>query len=697
MKIKVFEAFAGIGCQREGFEMLQEDFPGDVQFEFVGISEIDTHAVISYNAAHGATPNFGDISKIDWSQVPDFDLFTWSFPCFIAGTLIHTERGYIPIEKVTTSDKVLTHTNQYQRVLAVGNRPDAPIIKVRGMCFKDIICTPNHPFYVRKRYKEWNNSIRRWVRKFTAPEWVAAENLTRDHYIGYAINTKSEFPKWEGVIATRWKNQQNRLSALFLNPQFWYLMGRYVGDGWRRTNKTGNGIVICCSERNEHLLKRACESLGFAPTIDRARTVTKYIISSNELYAFVDRYGYKAHGKRIDEETINLPIGQLKAFVGGYIDSDGCFTENEFKATSVSEELMYGIQQCITKAYQCPVRMYWCKRRETTVIEGRTVNQRDSYSIAWHTDKRKQDKAFCEGNYVWFPFKEVVRLDKTAIVYNMEVEADNSYTANGAIVHNCTDISNAGKQGGLSKESGTRSSLAWEAIRAIKEKRPKYALMENVKALTQKKFAEDFSQLRKEIEELGYVNFYAVLNAKDYGVAQNRERVFMWSILRTPGDTEPIYNFPAKIPLTKCVEDYMEPAEEIDESYFISQDRVTNKVLSDILDQPNVRAEMEKLYHEEWSKTQPAEILSYHFVSLQWLRYEAGHENLSPHFNVYKAVFSTKEGLREEEIKVDTWYHTPDMYRDDIREGIKFLTYGSIDNIDELEYAIYQDLVSNRH
>lgn len=166
----------------------------------------------------------------------------------------------------------------------------------------------------------------------------------------------------------------------------------------------------------------------------------------------------------------------------------------------------------------------------------------------------------------------------------------------------CQDISNAGKQGGLSKESGTRSSLAWEAIRAIKEKRPKYALMENVSALCQKKFSADFAQLRKELEELGYANFYQLLNAKDYSTAQNRLRVFMVSILRTEDDPNPTYNFPAPIPLTKCVEDYMEPAEDIDESYFISQDRVTNKVLSDILDQPNVRAEMEKLYHEEWKE-----------------------------------------------------------------------------------------------
>lgn len=162
----------------------------------------------------------------------------------------------------------------------------------------------------------------------------------------------------------------------------------------------------------------------------------------------------------------------------------------------------------------------------------------------------------------------------------------------------CTDISNAGKQGGLSKESGTRSSLAWEAIRAIKEKQPKYALMENVSALCQKKFSADFAQLRRELEDLGYVNYWQLINSKDMGIPQSRLRVFMVSIL---GEHNP-YNFPRPIPLAKCVEDYMLPAEEIDESYFISQDRVTGKVLSDILDQPNVRAEMEKLYHEEWEK-----------------------------------------------------------------------------------------------
>lgn len=162
----------------------------------------------------------------------------------------------------------------------------------------------------------------------------------------------------------------------------------------------------------------------------------------------------------------------------------------------------------------------------------------------------------------------------------------------------CQDISNAGKQKGFEQGSGSRSSLLWECEKIIKAKRPKYLLMENVKALVQKKFMPEFQRWIDTLKELGYDNYWKVLNAVDYGVAQNRERVFMVSIL---GEHQP-YNFPAPFPLTKCVEDYMEPAEDIDESYFISQDRVTNKVLSDILDQPNVRAEMENLYHEEWKE-----------------------------------------------------------------------------------------------
>lgn len=161
----------------------------------------------------------------------------------------------------------------------------------------------------------------------------------------------------------------------------------------------------------------------------------------------------------------------------------------------------------------------------------------------------------------------------------------------------CTDISNAGKQAGLSDGSGTRSSLLWECEKAIRDKRPKYLLMENVKALVQKKFMPDFRRWITLLEGYGYSNFWQVLNAKDFGISQNRERVFMVSIWGGQS-----YNFPKGFPLGKCVEDCMVGVEDIGEDYYVDQERVTNKVLSDILDQPNVREEMVELYHKEWNE-----------------------------------------------------------------------------------------------
>lgn len=128
----------------------------------------------------------------------------------------------------------------------------------------------------------------------------------------------------------------------------------------------------------------------------------------------------------------------------------------------------------------------------------------------------------------------------------------------------CTDISNAGKQQGLSEDSGTRSSLLWECRKAIEIKRPKYLLMENVKAFVSKKFMPDFKKWEQWLAEQGYCNFYKVLNAKDYGVPQNRERVFMVSIL----DEDASFHFPEPFPLERRLKDILE--EDVDEKYYLS-------------------------------------------------------------------------------------------------------------------------------
>ena len=133
----------------------------------------------------------------------------------------------------------------------------------------------------------------------------------------------------------------------------------------------------------------------------------------------------------------------------------------------------------------------------------------------------------------------------------------------------CTDISNAGLQKGLSEGSGTRSGLLWECRRAIEAKMPKYLMMENVKALVSKKFLPEFQKWRNYLDGLGYESFAMVMNAKDYGVPQNRERVFMVSILRENENDVPSFCFPQPIPLELRLKDILE--EEVDDKYVLSE------------------------------------------------------------------------------------------------------------------------------
>lgn len=129
----------------------------------------------------------------------------------------------------------------------------------------------------------------------------------------------------------------------------------------------------------------------------------------------------------------------------------------------------------------------------------------------------------------------------------------------------CQDFSTAGLQKGGTKGSGTRSSLLWECERAIAAKSPKYLLFENVAALVSSKFIRLFNEWQLLLERMGYTNFTQVLNAKDYGVPQNRKRVFQVSVR----DCEQVYYFPKPVPLTQRIKDVLE--DNVTEEYFLSE------------------------------------------------------------------------------------------------------------------------------
>lgn len=154
----------------------------------------------------------------------------------------------------------------------------------------------------------------------------------------------------------------------------------------------------------------------------------------------------------------------------------------------------------------------------------------------------------------------------------------------------CTDLSVAGKLKGLDPDSGTRSSLIWQTIRLLKKAKenntlPKYIMLENVKNLVGKKFIKDFETFNSFIEEFGYNTKWKVINARDCGVPQNRERVFAIYI-RKDIDTGK-FTFPIPFDNGLRLKDVLD--EKVDESYYINtqkaQELIQRLVSDGILDE----------------------------------------------------------------------------------------------------------------
>ena len=218
-----------------------------------------------------------------------------------------------------------------------------------------------------------------------------------------------------------------------------------------------------------------------------------------------------------------------------------------------------------------------------------------------------------------FEIVDAVEIDKYAIksfnaIHNTNFEPQDITTWDknievDLISHGspCQDFSLAGKQAGGDIGSGTRSSLMYETIRIVGKLRPRYVIWENVKNLLSKKHRHNFDAYLQTMESLGYTNYYQVLNAKDYGIPQNRERVFTISILkenivyddynsniRKDQDTigtlttncgsstirngwkiiehNQQFEFPAKQELKLKLKDMLE--DEVDEKYYLSEDKI---------------------------------------------------------------------------------------------------------------------------
>lgn len=474
-------------------------------------SEIDKHAIKESQANFPDIIQLGDITKwrewdIDWGSI---DLLMGGFPCFPEGTMVMTIDGHKDIKDIKIGDLVLTHTGKYQKVLSTGTKL-APTRLISGMGHLPIECTDNHPFYARKLSKIWDNNNRCYKRVLGNPEWVEAKDLTPSHMIG-------------SVRPDEYEKTLTQKSS-----QYWYFMGRFVGDGWtykvRRKNRKNSyqyRVFICCSHDEFDELKTCFDGMNMKYSYVKERTTYKFYICSQELVEFCELMGKGATNKKVHPELWKENIDNKKSFLDGYIDADGHKSGTNIKFTTTSQELIIGIQQLVMEVYGRHITISKCTPSDKKVIEHRIVNQKPYYVGTFSVHHKKKEEAYYdEHNYVWVKgCKENISTDEWKKVYNIEVAIDNTYTANNIVVHNCQAWSVAGKQGGTTDPRGMLFHTMVDIFNHIRALNPNLKfLFENVK------MKDDFKDYINNVLQMTPI----MINSQNF-TAHYRQRYYWYS------------------------------------------------------------------------------------------------------------------------------------------------------------------------
>jgi site-specific DNA-cytosine methylase/intein/homing endonuclease len=480
--MNILSLFDGISCGRIALER------ADIKIDNYFASEIDKYSIQVAMYNYPSTIQLGDVRNLDVNNLPKIDLLIGGSPCFLAGTKVITKNEIKNIEDIKVGDYVLTHTNTYQKVLKIGGC-EKEILNVKCQGINGINTTMNHPFYVRTSNWIYDSNARMKKRTFTEPYWKNAGELIKSDFLGFPI-IKTEI------------NHYN------LTEEECYIIGRYIADGHTSKNYKKNrpndrywNLILSIGDNKvddflSHIKTNHCNSYKHTQSTHRVMFCNKRLVQIVE-----ENCGCGAENKTISKKLLDLPVNLLEILIDGYISGDGCKLKSEkYAMSTVSDKICLPLSLAIAKVYRTGFNYNYFKPKSTTIIEGRIVNQRPVHSLFFYKNIKKQMHYKVIDDIIWFPFKQSKNTNEIKHVYNLEVENDNSYTANGIIVHNCTNFSFAGKKNGMITKDNVeilnletylyyknnnfefegQSYLFWELVRILKEVKPKYFLLENV-------------------------------------------------------------------------------------------------------------------------------------------------------------------------------------------------------------------------
>lgn len=490
--MNILSLFDGISCGRLALERV--NMPIDNYYAY----EIEPNAIAISKYNYPNITQLGDVTKADFTQYNGkIDLLMGGSPCFAKGTMIKTIEGFKEIQDIKIGDLVLTHTGSYKKVYNIMNRIADNYCIVSGESVEKIICTPNHAFYTKtmNRIYEKSKAKRKLSQNFS---WTSVKDFQKQYkkntilthtYLCSVTDIVEYNPVYNGIEIKN--NQFTKRLSNKLNLQdenLWYIIGRYLGDGWlrykyKKGKKFLSGIVICCGKTEKEELENRIKATKLPYSISEERTVFRFTLTNLELATYLLQFGKGAKNKHLIQDVYFLPKKLMEYFLKGYLEADGCKGNSYYTYTSVSKELAYGIKYCLTKFTNRPCNLHLYKGR-THIMENRQITGSDIYSGSISLKETKQKHYFVENNYIFTPFTKIEYINEPIQVYNFSVEEDESYTANGLVVHNCTNFSQAKcHTAKLKKETDINQGIGWklfmEYVRAKKESNPTYFLYEN--------------------------------------------------------------------------------------------------------------------------------------------------------------------------------------------------------------------------
>ncbi|MCL2000196.1 MAG: DNA cytosine methyltransferase, partial [Planctomycetes bacterium] len=484
-------------------------------------------------------PNIGDITQHDWKQYRGrCDLVIGGSPCFAGGTLVLTSEGLKPISEVQVGDQVLTHRHRYRRVLRTGSKI-APVAWITGQGNPGTVVTAEHPYWAMPMRMEYQSKKTGFKRVFGDAEWFPARVMTGKFWSMPAVHPESGIPPIvpEGNERMDWE----------VNEHLFWLLGAYLGDGWTRLQGNRRGQLIICDGKHHGMkIAEIAARCNLRCSVYDQRTARRFLFSSKALVKWVLRhFGHGASDKSLPAWIYGLSPVFRRSLFAGYQWADGCEEGTLIKTCSIGKKLSLSMRLLgaslglhVSVYHHMPTRMQ-------ANIEGRTVNERPQQINSYNINSRS---AFFKDGNLWMKVKRFEPLGIESHVFNLEVEGDNSYTADGFFVHNCQAYSVAGLRQSL---DDPRGQLTLAFVRACNDIDPPWVVWENVPGVYSAKGGAYGCFLGSLVGSDGPLvpgsrdgkwtdsglavgpqraAAFGILDAQYYGVPQRRRRVFLVAV-----------------------------------------------------------------------------------------------------------------------------------------------------------------------